>query len=140
MKYKYILNGVICGSTASIIINLSLVLFLFIESEIFFIVSFLPALFYCTLVIALLKSASWRPFIVSVISALISFLTTEIILSNIGIMMHFYRLQYGDVEMHRVFGVIAVAYYVTYFIFAAIGTIIACILTSMKIIKSNTDV
>ena len=133
MKRKHILAGAMCGGITSILLNLSIIFFIFIESEVLFFVSFLPAFFCCAIIVFLLKNTSWKGFFKGTIFAFIIFWAAEIVLLTTGVIRYFYRLQYGDIEMAPVFGVIVIMYHIIYFVLNVIGASIACILTAIKI-------
>jgi len=136
MEYKHIWFGLICGGIVNILVNVSLVLFLFYETF----ASLLPAILCCVLAAFLLKSDKWKSLGVSALFAFVGFIAVEILLSSVGVIMYFYRMKYsGATEMSLGFGLVAFMHHIVYLACFAIGTIIACILTAIKKKQSNAN-
>ena len=135
MKNNHIWRGLVCGSIVSLMVNFSLVLFLFCENF----DSLLPLPFVAILVSLFMIFDNWEKFFKAIGFAFCGFIAIEIIIIRTGILMYFYQMKYsGATEMSLGFGVVAVIHHFVCFIFFVIGAIIACILTAIKKAKQRS--
>ena len=136
LNKKYIWFGLICGGVVSITVNASLLLFLFFSETG---ISFLLPLLCIAFAAFLLKSDKWKSFWLSNLFSFIGFVLGEVLFANIGVLMYFYRMKYGDVtDTSLGFGFVALILYFLHFLCLVIGTIIAAVFTAVKIKRSNT--
>jgi len=124
--------GLLCGSAISIMVNLSLIIFIFHEWAVFY----FPAPLCILLALFFLKSDNWNKFAIAILFVLAGFVAAEIIIIDLGIIRFFYYIRDSDAtRISKAFGLLALINYIIHFIFFVIGTIIAGILTGLEVRK-----
>lgn len=134
---KPLFRGFICGVIGSITINLIHIFDFFYEISEIFVYS--PFVIMCIIVSLLTVKNNWKSLFMTILFMFIAFLLSEIIIVGFGVLRFFHQLKYGTFELSMGSGILAVMLYGLSLSGSALGTVIACVITAIRIRKVETN-